>query len=269
STHESCVIIEPDGPQSLSWFLELAHRFENFFSLLLGTSVGLLSVAVKVEDKTGWFVRRPRSKIQKPDPRIWIRCDGTQLASVILRWLETLEALRPVEALAYGTVRNSKLFVETEFLSLAQAIESFHRVTDKAVIVGQEQFKAILASLQNAIFTLCGDSDIATRLDESIGSANEPNFGQRIKKLFSRISEQNLHRLLGDPGEFEQTLRQTRNFFTHPGIKKKSKVLTDPRDMFLFNQKLHAFLRLLVLIHLGFPEQSAIEAAVQQSLRWH
>lgn len=269
STHETCVIIEPEGPRSLSWFLELAYRFENFFSLLLGTSVGLLSLAVKSDGRTGWFVRRPRSRIQKPDVRIWIRCDGAQLASVILQWLDTLEAFRPFEALAYGTLRNSKLFVETEFLSLAQAIESFHRVTDNAAIVEQEKFKTILDSLQKSIFALCGDSDIASRLHESIRYANEPNFKERLTRLFSRISEQNLRRLLGNSSEFEQIIRQTRNFFTHPGIKKQSKVLTDPKDIFLFNQKLHAFLRLLVLIHLGFPEQSAIEAAVQQSLRWH
>jgi hypothetical protein len=269
STHECCVTIEPEGPRSLSWFLELGYRFENFFSLLLGTSVGLLSIAVKVDGRTGWFVRRPRSRIRKIDSTIWIRCDNAQLAAAILRWLETLETFRPFEALAYGTVRNSKLFVDTEFLSLAQAIESFHRVTDSAVMTDRPQFKKILASLQENILTLCGDSDIATRLLESIQHANEPNFKERIKRLFSRISEQNLRRLLGDPGEFEQTLRQTRNFFTHPGIKKQSKVLTDPKDIFLFNQKLHALLRLLVLIHLGFPERSAIEATIEQSLRWH
>lgn len=269
STHESCVIIEPDGPQSLSWFLELAHRFENFFSLLLGTSVGLLSVAVRIDDKTGWFVGRPRSRIQKPDARIWIRYDGAQLASAILHWLDSLEVFRPFEALAYGTLRNSKLFVETEFLSLAQALESFHRVTDNAAIVEQEEFEKILASLQKNIAALCGDCEIASRLHESVQYANEPNFKERITRLFSRISKQNLQRLVGKPREFEQTLRQTRNFFTHPGIKKQSKVLPAPKDIFLFNQKLHAFLRLLVLVHLGFPEQSAIEAAVQQSLRWH
>lgn len=269
STHEPCVIIEPEDAQSLSWFLELGYRFENFFSLLLGSSVGLLSIAVTFDGKTGWFVRRPRSRVKKPDPRIWVRCDGTQLASAILRWLETLEAFRPFEALAYGTVRNSKLFVETEFLSLAQAIESFHRVTDNAVMVEQVEFEKILASLHKNIHTLCGDSDIASRLDESVRYANEPNFRERITRLFSRISQQNLQRLLGDPGEFEQTLRQTRNFFTHAGIKKQSKVVTDPRDMFLFNQKLHALLRLLVLIHLGLPERLATEAAIAQSSRWH
>jgi Apea-like HEPN/ApeA N-terminal domain 1 len=269
SKHESCVMIEPDLPQSLSWFLELAYRFENFFSILLGTSVGLLSVAVKRDSKTGWFVRRPRSRIRKADVRIWVRCDGVQLGTAILRWLDTLEAFRPFEALAYGTVRNSKLFVDTEFLSLAQAIESFHRVTEKTLLVDQPQFEDILASLQKSIAALCGDSHIASRLNESIQHANEPNFRVRITTLFSRVSKQNLERLIGDPVEFEQTLRQTRNFLTHPGSKKQSKVLTTARDIFLFNQKLHALLRLLVLIHLGFPEQLVIDPVEQQSSRWH
>jgi hypothetical protein len=77
-----------------------------------------------------------------------------------------------------------------------------------------------------------------------------------------------LTKLIGDPIVFERTLRQTRNHFTHPGIPKKRNVLTDAKEIFLFNQKLHALLRLLMLKNIGFSEKAVFDPILQQSRRW-
>jgi hypothetical protein len=45
-------------------------------------------------------------------------------------------------------------------------------------------------------------------------------------------------------------------------------VLTEAADLFLFNQKLHAFLRLLMLLYLGFPEEEVCRPVQYQSRRW-
>jgi Apea-like HEPN len=79
---------------------------------------------------------------------------------------------------------------------------------------------------------------------------------------------QQTHTVLGDINEFEQTLRQTRNHLTHPGIPKKSKVVTDGKGLFLFNQKMHALLRLLMLVHVRFPEEKVFRAVHDQSRKW-
>jgi len=267
--NEPQLTVEPAEPRSVEWFLDIAYRFENFFSVLLGTSVCVLSIAAKHEGEVGWFVRRIRNKMQKPDPTIWVRCDGSQLAEAALRWLSTPEEFRSFENLVYGTIRNSSLYVETEFLSLAQALESFHRLTDPVTIVTPESFDGILRSVKEAIHNICrAESEIASKLDECVQHANDVSFQQRIKGLFSRLNGDNLRRLLGSPEEFEQTLRQTRNYFTHAGIRKQTKVLIDAGKLFLFNQKLHALLRLLVLVHLGFPESIVFEPIFQQSRKW-
>jgi hypothetical protein len=267
--NEPQLTVETAEPRSVAWFLDLAYRFENFFSVLLGTSVCVLSIAAKHEGELGWFVRQIRNKMQKPDPTIWVRCDGSQLAGAAIRWLSSPAEFRSFENLVYGTIRNSSLYVETEFLSLAQALESFHRLTDPVGVVPPESFDRILRSLTEAIHNICGaEVEIASRLDESVQHANDVTFQQRVKGLFSRLNRENLCRLLGDPEDFEQTLRQTRNYFTHPGIRKQTKVLTDSGRLFLFNQKLHALLRLLVLVHLGFPESVVFEPIFQQSRKW-
>jgi hypothetical protein len=70
-----------------------------------------------------------------------IQCTPEQLCIALDRWFSVPDGLRQIENLIYGTIRNSSLFVETEFLSLAQAIESFHGVTDNSVLMPEPEFE--------------------------------------------------------------------------------------------------------------------------------
>src|SRR5438876_10299668 len=79
----------------------------------------------------------------------------------------------------------------------------------------------------------------------------------------SRTSE----KLIGDPVVFERTLRQTRNHFTHPGIRKRGNVLSDSKEIF-FNRKVHVLLRLLMLKSIGFSEEGVFDQIFQQSRMW-
>ena len=119
--------------------------------------------------------------------------------------------------------------METEFLSLAQALESFHRVS----------------------------------------TATDMSFAARTKALLGSISYQHQKALIGDDVEqFVVTVRDTRNYFTHVGDKKKPTVVTAMSDLFLLSQKLHALLRLLMLIHIGLPEDQVFEPVLHQSKKW-
>jgi ApeA N-terminal domain 1 len=160
------------------------------------------------------------------------------------------------------------MFVETEFLSLAQALESFHRLTGESQLESSNTFRSVLKQMRAAIKSCCKTPRLASRMSDAIQYANEPSFKERIQSLIRCVSRERARALLGDPDAFEQTLRQTRNFFTHPGIKRQSHVLTSPKAIFLFNQKLHAFLRILVLMQLGFSEVSVFDVVLRQSRRW-
>ncbi len=269
SRDEPQIEITPEQPASLGWFIDVAVRFENFFSLCLGTSVQLRSVQLlRSARDMAWFVRPIPGKVGTPDIEAWIRCDASQLATAMSKWLATPEKFRPLENLIYGAIRNSSMFVETEFLSLAQGVESFHRLTQPVLIADQLTFKRALKAILKLILTTCGESALATRLIESIRHANEPSFRNRVESLIRGLPPEHVEALLGDPEEFERRLRQTRNFFTHPGTKKGSRVLTGVKEIFLFNQRLHAFLRLLMLTSVGFREADVFRLVHYQSRRW-
>lgn len=231
---EPLIVLEPSTPTSVERLLDSACRLENFFSLWMGTSVRLRTVWLKNSSKDdGWAIRRTLldAPAEEPDTQARIQADAPQLAGAIIAWMTTPEDFRPVENLVYGVIRNTPLFVETEFLSLAQAVESFHRLTDTNAAVQQI-------------------------------------FRDRMDSLLSRIRTDHAETLLGDLPVFERTLRHTRNFLTHPGIRRQPEVLTDTKQLFLFNQKLKAFLRLLLLLNLGVSEDVAFEPVRYQSQQW-
>ena len=158
------------------------------------------------------------------------------------------------------------MFLETEFLSLAQAIESFHRLTDDTTVMNPVQFADLRKSIAAAIDQRCSDP-IAARLKEAIRFANEPSFQARIDALLGRLPSEAVVKLLGDPQAFGQALRQTRNYLTHQGGKVQSHVVTDTGELYRMNQKLHALLRFLLLTHLGFPPELVLEPVYNQASR--
>jgi hypothetical protein len=270
SRSEPVITLEPSEPKSLAWFVDAAHRLENLFSLCLGTSVRTKTmrlVGKSEETESGWLIRPRGGKAEKPYSPIWVRGDSTQLATAIAEWLSTPEEFLPLENLIYGTIRQSSLFAETEFLSLAQALEALHRLTDKSSVVKSPVFKATLKALCKCILQLCGDSPLATRLLDGIRYANEPTFQIRMQSLLGRINQVSLTKLIGDPVVFERKLRQTRNYFTHAGIRRRKDVLTDGKEIFLFNQKLHVLLRFLMLKRIGFSDEVVFDQMFQQSRR--
>ncbi len=255
----------------MRWFIDAVHRLENLLSLCLGTSIRAKTVRLTGqlgERETGWLIRPRGGRTEKPYLPICVRGDSPQLATAIATWFSTPVEFIPLENLIYGTIRHSSLFVETEFLSLAQALESLHRLTDRSTVVERTAFRQALKRLCHFIAQVCGDSPLSDRLRDGIRHANEPTFSTRIQSLLARINPERLAQLIGDPVVFERTLRQTRNYFTHPGIAKKPNVLTDAKEIFLFNQKLHVLLRLLMLKSIGFCEQEVFDCIFQQSRRW-
>jgi len=269
---EPIIMLEPAEPRSLQWFIEVSNRLENFLSLCLGTSVRAKSMRLIGESEdteSGWLIRPRAGKVQKPSLPLWLRCDSSQLSTAIASWFAMSEEFMPLETLIYGTIRHSSLFVETEFLSLAQAIESFHRLTDKSTVVAPDVFAQVQKDLTGFISQQnWGNFPIAARCLEAITFANDPTFKSRIESLLTRIDAEYLRKLIGDSVVFERTLRQTRNYLTHPGTRKKGNVLTDAKQIFLFNQKLHVLLRFLILRVMGFSEEAIFEQLFQQARRY-
>jgi hypothetical protein len=262
--------IIPHKPKSLEWFVSIGPRLENFFSLLLGTSVSLKSVQLfqgKKDD--GWLIkRRPPSRSEKIDFQTWVQCSGAQTAEALEKWFAVPDEQRPVEKTVLGMIRKSSLFTETEFLALAQALEGFGRLRFERDLIPRAEFKRGLGKLKEALVGMWGDSEITKRCSDVLNSANEASYGQRIGQTYDLLSKEFATDFLGERSTFVQKIVQTRNYFTHLGIRKGTAVVDDGNELFFLNQRLHAFLRCVMLIDLGIAEAALKEPISYQAARW-
>jgi hypothetical protein len=252
----------------LAWFIDIAYRLENFFSLFLGFSCPLKRVQFSDYERATTLNGGLKQRRGKTDQLVIVRANQQQLTIALLRWLSFQKEFRSFESLVYGTVRRSKLFVETEFLALSQALEGFHRLTSTKQVADSSTFKAVRRILIKVIDRCCQDGALKQRLRESLEHANDISFGNRMIDLFSRVSPENLHALIGNSLEFEKQVKSTRNYLTHIGGPPTKTVLTDVSDIFGANQKLHGLLRLLVFLELGISEYTAFEPVNRQAQKW-
>jgi hypothetical protein len=224
--------IIPKTPRSADWFTALAFRIENFISLFLGTSLSVKRIQLFRGVEKGWVVQKINHREEKVSLQMWVRTTYGVMADALKRWLAAPVENRPVELTVLGMLRKSTLFDETEFLSLAQALEGFGRIR----------------------FTS--------------GNKKTVTYASLIEQSYDLLSVDFAKQLLGERAEFVKKLVQTRNYYTHLGSPKGAAATQDGRELFLLNKRLQAFIRCVMLIDLGVPEQHLKEPILYQSTRW-
>jgi hypothetical protein len=126
--NEAVVEIRPDFPKSLDWFWIVGYRLQNFFELVVGSRLNVRSIALKSSDEVGWCRRNVSRKTESIAQNICVRIGADQLAVTMNNWLALPDQFRPFESLLQ-TVRGKHSSRRPEFLSIAQPLESFHRLT--------------------------------------------------------------------------------------------------------------------------------------------
>jgi hypothetical protein len=264
------VEVTPPATESLSWFIGIGNRLENLFSLLAGTSLVMETFFIYGDDKSGAVIRKQHAFVEKYKMLDSLRHSNSQLAYAISTWLSESAGFTEIENLLLGVLRKGKLFVETEFLSLAQALEGFHRATggDESKM-DKASFTALRGKIQEFLEEQNVDEETAKKVNASVAYCNQTSFRSRLKELCGRISQSTLGEMKIDPEPFAASVINTRNFFTHAGGSSDEK--KEPLrggELFLLSQKMRALLRGVFLLHLGFPEPQFKDLIVREATRW-
>jgi hypothetical protein len=263
------VEVIPAEPQSLQWFVGVGSRLENLFSLLTGTSLGMETFFIYQGEESGAVIRKQHEYVRRYEFFDSVRYTHSQLAHSIAIWMSESDRLREIENLLLGVLRKGKLFAETEFLSLAQALEGIHRATGQEIRVGEAEFKALRKKIEDYISEQNIDEETATRINSAVSFANQTSFRSRLRELCARISEQTLINMKIDSEQFIGQVVRMRNFFTHAGSSYDEK--EEPlrgRELFLLSQKMRALLRGVFLLHLGFPESQICDLIAREATKW-
>jgi hypothetical protein len=210
---------------------------------------------------------KPRKKSTFEMPFPLHDLEGQEVLEILFRnWFEKEKVLRPVYDLLLGTVYSPGQYVQSTFLSLAQALESFHRRVYGGHYVSPDEYSSLRKTLISAIPGGL-DEKLAGKLKSMLDFGNELSLKSRLENLFSGIQAQHFVDLCGnnDARQFIKLLADVRNYLTHYSGKKPT-ILENTVEMYNLNRRIAALLTLLIFKYFGLPE-NAVFLPIKSQLR--
>ncbi|MBP7795954.1 MAG: hypothetical protein KA059_04170 [Elusimicrobiales bacterium] len=177
---------------------------------------------------------------------------SNRFESFLKNWFEKMDLLEPVYNLYFGTLYNPRMYLEHRFLSLIQAIESFHQRTYGGKYLSDEDYKVAYDALVTAIPEGIR-SDLKDRLKEYLNYGNEFSLRKRLKEIFDKYQEI-LDRLIENKSDFIEKVVNTRNYLTHYDKELKERA-ANGEDLYRLTQKLKMCLEICLLTELRFSSE--------------
>ncbi len=266
--HFTVFQIEPMDSHGYAWYDECRRRCEILFSLLVGepvfstTIVGLgeeIQIGDRVErERIAMFPVLRETKIKKdvhpaemPAPLSLIE---DRIAGIIQTWFSKASALDPVYTLTSAVLYSTKIYLESEFLILMQALESFHRREYGGLYVSQEEYAGYYDQITRTLPTEM-PQPLKDKLKNQLKYGNEWSLKRRILSLVDTLSEDTRGKIAINIEEFVRRLVDTRNYLTHYDEDLKEKAIQGSEGLLKVNQKLRGLLTLILLRLVGIQEE--------------
>jgi len=171
---------------------------------------------------------------------------------VINSWFEKLEKLRSTFDLFFVTFYNQRMYSEFKFLSLMQAIESFHRATMNGKYLDDDAWEPHKNKLLSEIPVELEDS-FKSSLKSRLRYGNEYSLRKRIQELLKSFQEETVRKLNFSKKYFTGILVDTRNHLTHYDESMEEETLNG-EHLYWATIRLKILLFTLLLKELGLDE---------------
>ena len=266
---ETEIKIETSEDKSFEDYRRIMYHIQNFLTLGITEPVYPLAIAgltgvnkEMIEDKVHYppveiFYRLSDiPKSHKPlhpfDMLFTFKDISNSFESFLRNWFEKEDLLEPVYNLYFGTLYNPRMYLEHRFLSLIQAIESFHQRTYGGEYSSDEDYKVVYDALVNSIPEGVR-SGLKDRLKEYLKYGNEFSLRKRLKEIFDK-NQEILDGHIGNKKAFIEKVVDTRNYQTHHDEELKERAASG-EDLYRLIQKLKMLLEICLLTELGFTSE--------------
>jgi hypothetical protein len=175
-----------------------------------------------------------------------------ELGNILSLWLSNYEALEPALNLYFATERSTQLYLENQFLNLAQGLETLHRrTTPNQKEMTEDEHLARVRSILEKV-------PLAHRewLERQLKYSNEPSLNTRIKDLLVPFEQ-----LFGNNKErraLARTIVATRNFRTHYSPESEAEAVPIEELSQLIRKMKAIFIAHLLRI-IGFEDDKIVE----------
>ncbi len=210
--------------QSITTARTAIDRLTGLFSLLVGESVYPKKIRLMLLTNSKLHpvdlflsLRRRRVRLEHAHQMTFALSDILKDApSLIRQWLTQEEKLRPVYNLLLSTVQAPDQYVQSTFLSLTQALESFHRIVYGGKYASEDDYNNVKDALERAIPADTSDH-LKKKLMTMLHYGNQFSQRERLRGLFDVLGIALTEKLLGTEKQshFISKVVDIRNHLTH------------------------------------------------------
>jgi hypothetical protein len=260
--YRSGMFIKPSEAKNWKWFQELINNLKKLLTLLIGYPVYPTYLSAEpidgsnldfiviyycvpnpliIEDFHSWYI-----EIAFPDMIKYANRNVQKVSDVINNWFKKIEVIGPVFDLFFLTFYDNSMSDRTCFLTLMQAIETFHRRVYGGKYLDDSEYEPICETLLNAI-PECVEENFKNSLIGKLRYGNEFSLMTRLKSLqdYGKGFKW-FNMIMKDEEGILWKLVDTRNYYTHFDEKSKRNMINEA-DLPRVNYKLRLFLRILLL----------------------
>lgn len=266
------ISIEVDNEADVNEFFQMMYDLSNFLSLVTGNSISILELKGSKKSPGGsetidiLYRKEALGKVFFSYPSFPIQYkDLSERLNVYLEnWFGLVKDVEPTYDLYFGTIFNQNLFPNHEFLSLAQALESYLSRRFDNNIMPSELFEELKKNAMKAISQ--NASKYQQYLEPKVNyDMNRKSFRTKLKRFFETYGDM-LSCFLDDKDRFVQDVVDTRNYYTHYPQKLEGKAVKIEELPFL-SEKLRLTLVTILLKETGIEER-LIEQALKRYLQF-
>lgn len=260
----SYMLITPSEARNWKWFKGFTDNLKNLLTLLFGVPVYPTHLSgelidgsefesveiyysipnpIIIEDIHPWNIDLSFKKIIEYANR-----DNQTVADIIDNWFTENEIIAPVFDLFFLTFYDDSMSARTFFLTLIQAIETFHRRThiDEKYMDDDTYaplYKTVISAIPDEL-----DQSFKKRLEGMLKFGNELSLKTRLEMLQKggRGELKWFDVIMRDEKGIIRKLVDTRNYYTHFSVSNKKNMISD-EDLPRINNKLRLFLRVLLI----------------------
>jgi hypothetical protein len=276
--HNAFITVHPVEPKGLDWYETVLGDLQNLFTLLIGRPTYIRALIGRLQrehegrergelqrsvDFISTRYSRPLREEFEPSPIHWnwrnvlvpYTSVESSLGQILITWFDNTELLRPIHNLFFGTLYNRRMYGEAKFLSLVQALESYHaRSARKDRYVPDEEFDGYVMAMLAAL-----PQHLKSILEPRLPYLNRYSLKTRLDELLKRVTPYVLGYITEEPSKFARRIVDTRNYLTHYDEKQKNRALS-PEDILEVNPRLQLWLIALLLHDAGANVSSVAEA---------
>lgn len=156
------VVIQPDTPKTIDWYLEQQNKLTTMLAFLAGSAMSPDCIKAFLDKPVREMSVMPILNDAKCCPyenifEFYMPRDkmGIALNNAVINWFDLYPKVSSPIQLAVSVLVSKDLWLHVKFLSLMQALEGFHRVFFGGNYMPEEKYESVRKAMGDAIPRAC------------------------------------------------------------------------------------------------------------------